>query len=122
MPKDFAAMLSYGLNNLPMEPPDDPIALSTSPNFTNRSSISGYAIPNPISNANVSGPTNGALFAPAIPGIEMAAARRRDSAYCKLVKNACIAQCSETSLPSRDYGFRFWTCQNKCMLAHGCDP
>jgi RHS repeat-associated protein len=43
-----------------------------------------------------------------------------ESIYCKIVKNACIAQCSGTHLPSGDYGFRFFNCVNACMRRHGC--
>src|SRR5262249_36824932 len=32
----------------------------------------------------------------------------------------CIARCSDTSLPSGDYGFNFWNCVNKCMQSYGC--
>jgi hypothetical protein len=41
-------------------------------------------------------------------------------AYCKRIRDKCIAQCSETSLPSGDYGFNFWNCVNKCMQKFGC--
>jgi hypothetical protein len=41
-------------------------------------------------------------------------------AYCKRIRDKCIAQCSETHLPSGDYGFNFWNCVNKCMQKFGC--
>jgi RHS repeat-associated protein len=41
---------------------------------------------------------------------------------CKKVKADCIEQCSDSSLPSGDHGFRFWNCVNKCMEANGCTP
>ena len=41
---------------------------------------------------------------------------------CKKVKADCIEQCSDSSLPSGDHGFRFWNCVNKCMEANGCSP
>jgi hypothetical protein len=39
-----------------------------------------------------------------------------------IVKNACIAECSESSLPSRNDGWRFVKCVNDCMSRHGYDP
>ena len=35
---------------------------------------------------------------------------------------ACIAECSMTSLPSGNHGFRFFNYVNACMTRHGCDP
>jgi len=43
-----------------------------------------------------------------------------DSERCKRVKEMCIETCSESSLPSGDYGFRFWNCVNRCMEDNGC--
>jgi len=43
-----------------------------------------------------------------------------DDDFCKRIRNMCIAQCSNTSLPSGDYGFNFWNCVNKCMQRYGC--
>jgi hypothetical protein len=43
-----------------------------------------------------------------------------DDGFCKRIRNMCIAQCSNTSLPSGDYGFNFWNCVNKCMQRYGC--
>ena len=39
---------------------------------------------------------------------------------CGKIKDACIAHCSDTALPTPDYGFLFWNCLNKCMLDNGC--
>lgn len=39
---------------------------------------------------------------------------------CDQVREDCIESCSETALPSGDYGFRFWNCLNACMAAAGC--
>lgn len=44
-----------------------------------------------------------------------------DGIDCKQVKNDCIARCSESSLPSRNDGFKFWNCLNKCMAENGCE-
>jgi hypothetical protein len=41
-------------------------------------------------------------------------------AYCRQIGNKCIAECSNTALPSGDYGFLFWNCVNKCMQRYGC--
>jgi hypothetical protein len=43
-----------------------------------------------------------------------------DDDFCKRIRNMCIAQCSDTSLPSGDSGFNFWNCVNKCMQRYGC--
>src|SRR5262245_8459005 len=49
-------------------------------------------------------------------------AARSNRSYCRIVKAACSAQCSETSLPSGNFGGRFFNCVNDCMKANGCDP
>ncbi|MBB5944496.1 RHS repeat-associated core domain-containing protein, partial [Xanthomonas sp. 3307] len=41
--------------------------------------------------------------------------------YCREVKAQCLDTCSETALPSRDDGFKFFRCVNKCMADHGCE-
>jgi hypothetical protein len=41
---------------------------------------------------------------------------------CRKVAEGCREACSETSLPSGDYGFRFWNCVNACMEKQGCPP
>jgi len=46
----------------------------------------------------------------------------RDDIMRSIVKNACIAECSESSLPSYNYGWRFFNCVNDCMRRHGHDP
>jgi hypothetical protein len=42
------------------------------------------------------------------------------SANCMEVKRECILDCSDRTLPTGDFGFRFWNCLNACMLRHGC--
>jgi RHS repeat-associated protein len=44
----------------------------------------------------------------------------REKDRCKKVKAACIETCSESSLPTRDYGWKFQNCLNRCMEAAGC--
>lgn len=44
-----------------------------------------------------------------------------DAVDCKKVKRDCIAQCSESSLPTGDDGFKFWNCLNRCMAENGCE-
>jgi RHS repeat-associated protein len=39
---------------------------------------------------------------------------------CKKVKQDCVAKCSDTALPTHDYGFAFWNCVNKCMAEANC--
>jgi hypothetical protein len=45
-----------------------------------------------------------------------------DDIMRSIVKNACIAECSESSLPTHDYGWDFVKCVNECMRRHGHDP
>ncbi len=46
----------------------------------------------------------------------------RDDIMRSIVKNACIAECSESSLPTGDYGWKFVRCYNDCVRRHGYDP
>jgi hypothetical protein len=46
----------------------------------------------------------------------------RDDIMRSIVKNACIAECSESSLSNYDYGWKFFNCLNDCMKRHGYDP
>ena len=46
----------------------------------------------------------------------------RDDIMRSIVKNACIAECSESSLPTYDYGWKFVKCVGDCMSRHGYDP
>ena len=42
---------------------------------------------------------------------------------CRQVKENCIEQCSETTLPSKPktvYGWNFQNCLNRCMESAGC--
>jgi hypothetical protein len=39
-----------------------------------------------------------------------------------IVKNACIAECSESSLPTHSDGWKFYKGVNDCMSRHGYDP
>jgi len=39
---------------------------------------------------------------------------------CKKVKQDCIETCSETSLPTPDFGVKFRRCMRACMAAKGC--
>ncbi len=39
---------------------------------------------------------------------------------CKKVKEECIEMCSETSLPTPDFGVKFRRCMRTCMAAKGC--
>jgi RHS repeat-associated protein len=40
---------------------------------------------------------------------------------CKQIKQSCIEMCSDTTLPTRDNGFSFFNCLNKCMEDNGCE-
>jgi RHS repeat-associated protein len=39
---------------------------------------------------------------------------------CSKAREKCIEICSESSLPSGDFGFRFWNCVNTCLKSYGC--
>lgn len=39
---------------------------------------------------------------------------------CKKVKQECIEYCSDTSLPTRDYGVSFQNCKHSCLEKQGC--
>jgi hypothetical protein len=45
-----------------------------------------------------------------------------DDIMRNIVKNACIAECSESSLPTGNDGWKFFNCVNDCMRRHGYDP
>jgi hypothetical protein len=45
-----------------------------------------------------------------------------DDIMRSIVKNACIAECSESSLPTYNFGWKFINCVNDCMRRHGYDP
>ena len=45
-----------------------------------------------------------------------------DDIMRSIVKNACIAECSELSLPTYNFGWKFFNCVNDCMRRHGYDP
>jgi len=110
---DLSDSFRYDLSNLPAEPPDS------------------FNFPYPSSQTMTAMPPPGALeaarprFAPPRlpePPAAQVSSLLGNSPYCTLVKNACIAECSETSLPSGNHGWRFYNCKNACMTRHGCDP
>ena len=39
---------------------------------------------------------------------------------CKQIKQECIEYCSETTLPTPDFGWKFQKCKNDCLELHGC--
>jgi len=39
---------------------------------------------------------------------------------CKKVKQECIEYCTDTTLPTPDYGFKFFNCKNQCLERQGC--
>lgn len=39
---------------------------------------------------------------------------------CAQVKADCISSCSDTALPTRDFGIGFWSCVNACLAKEGC--
>jgi hypothetical protein len=47
-------------------------------------------------------------------------AEEDERARCKKVKQYCIDLCSDTDLPTPDFGFKFQNCKNRCLEDHGC--
>lgn len=43
-----------------------------------------------------------------------------ERARCKKVKQECIQYCSDTVLPTQDYGVSFQNCKSACLERHGC--
>jgi RHS repeat-associated protein len=43
-----------------------------------------------------------------------------DEDRCQQVRKSCRAQCSESSLPSGDNGFKFFNCLKRCVETNGC--
>ncbi len=39
---------------------------------------------------------------------------------CKQVKAECIIYCSDTTLPTPDFGWKFQKCKNECLESQGC--
>ncbi len=39
---------------------------------------------------------------------------------CKQIKQECITFCSETTLPTPDFGWKFQKCKNDCLESQGC--
>lgn len=44
----------------------------------------------------------------------------KDDSNCDAVRATCRAKCSNSSLPTGDFGFRFWNCVNDCAELSGC--
>ncbi len=49
-----------------------------------------------------------------------AADEDREKVRCKKVKQECIEYCSDTTLPTPDFGWKFQKCKNDCLERHGC--
>ena len=43
-----------------------------------------------------------------------------EATRCKRVKASCIEVCSDTTLPTFDFGWKFRKCLNKCLEENGC--
>ncbi|MBF5010506.1 hypothetical protein [Burkholderia pseudomultivorans] len=44
----------------------------------------------------------------------------RHSSFCAQWRATCRAKCSATTLPTGNFGFRFWNCVNSCNALAGC--
>jgi hypothetical protein len=47
-------------------------------------------------------------------------ATAREKERCKKVKQECIAYCSDTTLPTPDFGWKFQKCKNDCLERRNC--
>jgi hypothetical protein len=63
----------------------------------------------------------GAFIGGALGNLAGQAMCPEDAPDCAKVKQNCLKTCSETSLPTGDYGFKFWNCVNRCMAENGCE-
>jgi RHS repeat-associated protein len=75
--------------------------------------------------AGIAGYTGGTLLYPQIAeplGDAIEWCMTSESSRCMKVRDQCIAHCSETTLPTRDYGASFRRCLNTCMRNNGCKP
>jgi hypothetical protein len=68
------------------------------------------------------GVTVGVYIAVAVTeeAIEAAKRRRNEEERCKQVKHECIVYCSDTTLPTPDFGWKFQKCKNECLERNGC--
>jgi hypothetical protein len=61
-----------------------------------------------------------------IVAAEIDAAKRRPTSKnsekerCKRVKQACIVYCTDTTLPTPDFGWKFQNCKNDCIERADC--
>lgn len=46
--------------------------------------------------------------------------KKKTQAQCKKIKDKCIDICSKETLPTKDNGFSFFNCVNKCLEKEGC--
>ncbi|UQA61934.1 hypothetical protein [Polyangium aurulentum] len=44
----------------------------------------------------------------------------RERERCKKVKQECITHCSDTTLPTPNFGWEFQKCKNECLERQGC--
>lgn len=77
--------------------------------------------PAPVLSAVTAAPT--ATGVPTVTSVPIATAVPTATSVhvdCKKVKQDCIETCSETSLPTPDFGVKFRRCMRACMAAKGC--
>ena len=74
-----------------------------------------YVLGDPISQIDPTG------LAPESGGAARPQKCANDDVDCMAMKATCREKCSKSSLPTRNYGFRFWNCWNKCMKDAGCE-
>lgn len=52
--------------------------------------------------------------------VNAAATGKARSKKCEKINDYCIQRCSDTALPTRDYGATFWKCVRQCNEDNGC--
>jgi RHS repeat-associated protein len=84
----------------------------------------GYAGNNPISNVDPTGLSPGSIILKLFYQNKKGSSCPNDDekSRCKQVKNDAIQSCSDSTLPTRDYGISFQRCVNKYIEDQGCGP
>lgn len=88
----------------------------------NSTAEAGYVEGNPLSHADPTGlvPTPRPSPAPLIPRPVEENDTMCLAKNCAQIRASCRASCSETALPTRDFGMTFFRCVNACVMKNGC--
>src|SRR5260370_29852962 len=94
------------------------------PDFLDGPSVYAYGKSRPTLSVDFTGRYATQNFTP-VPGmtsqsINSCTLAQNLSSFCRKINDLCIDRCSDTDLPSGDYGFKFFRCVNSCMASFGC--